>query len=163
MKRKFLMMSLIVGSVLSLPALALDDAAKTRLAAVSQLSGYDAVLAPLAPADLAAAMVYLLDVKKLPLADVCVIASAAIGKKPAADQPKYVAAVKSAIVGFDIDATGKLVVSGSAGSAGAMAGPAAKPAASPFSETTYGAWITRLRTGDGTGPIFDNPKGVSRP
>ena len=160
MKRKFLMMSLIVGSVLSLPALALDDAAKTRLAAVSQLSGYDAVLAPLAPADLAAAMVYLLDVKKLPLADVCGIASTAIGKKPAADQPKYVAAVKAAIVGFDIDATGKLVVSGSAG---AMAGPAGKPAASPFSEAAYGAWITRLRTGDGTGPIFDNPKGVSRP
>jgi hypothetical protein len=170
MKQKtILAMTALVVGAWAMPALALDNAAKVRLAAVDKVSGYDAVLAQFAPADLAAALVYLVDVKKLSLADVVQLGNAAIAKKPVADQPKYVAAVKAALSGLAIDDKGQLIVQAADAAPKAAAGvvnasPAAGGAApsSPTPTSGFINWTNGIRGGNGNGQIFDNPKGVSR-
>ena len=158
MKSKLLMtLALLTYGIVAMPALALDDSAKARLSAVDKITGYDAILAPLSPADLADALVYLRDVKKLPVADVVQLANAVIAKKPVADQAKYLAAVKAVIPGLAADANGKLIlVSGSAPRPSQMS-------PSPINGSDFGIWIDHLRGGSGNGHIIGPPKGVSRP
>ena len=167
--KTILAMTAVVAGAWAMPALALDNDAKVSLAAVDKVSGYDAVLVQFAPADLAAALVYLVDVKKLSLADVVQLGNAVIAKKPAADQSKYVAAVTAALPGLAIDDKGQLIVQTADAAPKAAAGvvnasPAAGGAApsSPAPGSGFSNWTNGIRGGNGNVNIINNPKGVSR-
>jgi hypothetical protein len=109
MKSMNLLAVLAVGAgLLSVPALALENAVKTQLTAVKNApahtsADYNSILAGLPAQDFADALSYLLNDLNLPLAEVTAIANSAIGTMDAGKQVECVETVNDTVPSIIID------------------------------------------------------------